>query len=953
MSSTVSQAIDPQVHARRWKTLAVLSLSLVVIGLDTTILNIALPTLQRHFNASPSALQWMLDAYLLVFSGLLLVFGTLGDRFGRKLALEIGIAVFGLASVGALLADSAAGVIGVRAAMGIGAALIMPATLSIIANVFSGEERGKAIAIWAALAAIGIGLGPLAGGLLLHWFPWWSVFLLNVPVAAAALALGARYVPESRDPSPGSFDLRGAALSTLGFTALVYGIVEAPRDGWLSAPVLTAFTVAGVLLGTFLWWERRVAEPMVDLDFFRNRRFSVGTAAVSITFFAMLGGIFAITQYLQFAHGYSAIQAGALMTPMAVGLMVGAGSSHKAVARLGTARVVATGMTGVAAALALTTLWTPHTGAGWLIAWFFGLALAMGWVMAPATDAVVGAVPAAKAGIASATNTVARMVAGALGVAIVGSLVSSLYSDDLRGSLRSAPSGATDSIGAASVVAHQLPPRAGSALLATAANSFSGAMGSGLLVAAGLSAVGGALVLAFLRRPAGRPLRVVVVGGGFGGLQAVRHLRRARAEVTLIDRRNFHLFQPLAYRVATGALSADEIAMPLRAIFKRRRDVSVVLGEVTGFDVAAQTVEVTPGAPNGERMRVPYDVLIIAAGSEYSCFGHDDWRPLAPELKSLESALDVRRRILAAFEAAEVEADPARRAARLTFAIVGAGPTGVEIAGQIAEIARDMLPHEFRRIDPSEARVLLVDEVDRVLPRYPATLSAKAERALRRLGVTVVTGRRVVGVDAGGVTLRGGDGRERRVPARTVVWAAGVQAPPVAAALAAATGADTDRVGRVIVEPDLTLPGRPEVIALGDMVRVRGRDGQLVDLPGVAPVAMQQGRYAARLIRARQRGRRKRPFLYFDKGDVATIGRARAVADLRGIHLSGPVAWVFWLGLHIYFLVGFQNRLLVLTRWAVSFVTHGRGARVVTGPASTPAESQPTQEAAELRQAAA
>jgi len=679
--------------------------------------------------------------------------------------------VFGVASVGALLADSAAGVIAVRAAMGIGAALIMPATLSIIANVFSGEERGKAIGIWAALAAIGIwaalaaigiGLGPLVGGLLLHWFAWWSVFLLNVPVAAAALALGVRYVPESRDPGPGSFDLRGAALSTLGFTALVYGIVEAPRDGWLSAPVLASFAIAGVLLGTFVWWERRIAEPMVDLGFFRNRRFSVGTAAVSITFFAMLGGIFAITQYLQFAHGYSTIQAGALMTPMAIGLMVGAGSSHKAVARLGTARVVATGMTGVAAALALTTLWTPHTGAGWLIAWFFGLTLAMGWIMAPATDAVVGAVPAAKAGIASATNTVARMVAGALGVAIVGSLVSSLYSDDLRSSLHGAPSGATDSIGAASAVAHQLPPRAGSALLATAANSFSDAMGSGLLVAAGLAALGAALVLALLRRPPGRPLRVVVVGGGFGGLKAVRHLRRARAQVTLIDRRNFHLFQPLAYQVATGALSADEIAMPLRAIFKRRRDVSVVLGEVTGFDVAAHTVEVTPGASDGERMRVPYDVLIVAAGSEYSYFGHDDWRPHAPELKSLENALDVRRRILAAFEAAEVEADPARRAARLTFAVVGAGPTGVEMAGQIAEIARDTLRHEFRRIDPGEARVLLVDEVDRVLPRYPATLSAKAERALRRLGVTVVTGRRVVGVDADGVTLRGGDGRERR-----------------------------------------------------------------------------------------------------------------------------------------------------------------------------------------------
>src|SRR3954454_9615529 len=237
------RTIDPQVHARRWKTLAVLSLSLVVIGLDTTILNIALPTLQEQFDASPSTLQWMVDAYLLVFSGLLLLFGTLGDRFGRKRALQSGVAIFGLASLVAGLAGSAAGVIAVRAAMGIGASLIMPATLSIIANVFSGEERGKAIGIWAALAAVGIGLGPLAGGLLLNWFSWWSVFLVNVPVAAVAVALGVRYVPESRDPEPGSFDLRGAALSTIGFTVLVYGIVEAPRDGWLSSAVLVSLGV--------------------------------------------------------------------------------------------------------------------------------------------------------------------------------------------------------------------------------------------------------------------------------------------------------------------------------------------------------------------------------------------------------------------------------------------------------------------------------------------------------------------------------------------------------------------------------------------------------------------------------------------------------------------------------------------------------------------------------------
>ena len=388
--------IDPIQYARRWKTLGVLSLSLVIIGLDNTILNVALPTLQDEFDASPSKLQWMVDSYLLVFAGLLLVFGTLGDRFGRKLALQAGVSIFGLASLGALVADSANEVIAVRAAMGVGAALIMPATLSIIANVFSGEERGKAIGIWAAVAAVGIGLGPLTGGLLLEWFDWSSVFMVNVPFALAALLLGIRYVPESRDPRPGSFDLLGAALSTAGFSILVYAIIEAPEHGWTSGLVLGSLAASIALLGFFVWWERRIAEPMLDLGFFRSARFSVGTAAVSTAFFALLGGIFALTQYLQFVHGYSAIEAGAIMSPMALGLMIGAGSSSKAVHKLGISRVVAVGLTGLATLLALTVLWEQDTGALLLAAWFFGLALAMGWVMAPATDAVVGAVPAAK-----------------------------------------------------------------------------------------------------------------------------------------------------------------------------------------------------------------------------------------------------------------------------------------------------------------------------------------------------------------------------------------------------------------------------------------------------------------------------------------------------------------------------------------------------------------------------
>ncbi|MCC6224204.1 MAG: MFS transporter [Thermoleophilia bacterium] len=508
MTSVTRPTIDSILYERRWMTLAVLSLSLVIIGLDNTILNVALPTLQDEFDASPSELQWLVDSYLLVFAGLLLVFGTLGDRFGRKLALQTGVSIFGLASLAALVSDSAGEVIAVRAAMGVGAALIMPATLSIITNVFTGEERGRAIAIWAALAAIGIGLGPLVGGLLLEWFEWWSVFMVNVPFAAAALLLGFRYVPESRDPRPGSFDLLGAVLSTAGFSVLVYAIIEAPERGWASGPVLGLLFASVGLLVAFVWWEHRAAEPMLDLGFFRSARFSVGTAAVSVAFFALMGGIFALTLYLQFAHGYSAIEAGAIMSPMALGMMLGAVSSSKAVGRLGTARVVAAGLIGLAALFALTVLWSPDTGELVLLGWFFGVPLAMGWVMAPATDAVMGAVSAAKSGIASATNTVARMVAGALGVAVVGSLISSLYSRDveesLTGLLPQARAVAQSSVGAASAIAAQLPPDAAADLLAATGNAFTQAMGIGLLVAAVPAAATAALVARFL--PASEPV---------------------------------------------------------------------------------------------------------------------------------------------------------------------------------------------------------------------------------------------------------------------------------------------------------------------------------------------------------------------------------------------------------------------------------------------------------------
>jgi NADH dehydrogenase len=435
--------------------------------------------------------------------------------------------------------------------------------------------------------------------------------------------------------------------------------------------------------------------------------------------------------------------------------------------------------------------------------------------------------------------------------------------------------------------------------------------------------------------------RVVIVGGGFGGLQATRGLRGARVEITLIDRRNFHLFQPLSYQVATGALSPGEVAYPLRAVFKRDRNVRVLLAEVERFDLERREVVLRPVAGLPAPEPVPYDTLIVAGGSHYSYFGHDEWSAHAAEVKSLESAVTVRSRLLAAFEAAELERDPERREEWLTFAVVGAGPTGVEMAGQIAELARDTLRGDFRSADPGSGRILLIETAARVLTGFPPSLSAKAERSLRRLGVTPVLGSTVVDVDETGVTIREADGVTRRIPARTVVWAAGVTASGLASALAELTGAEQDRAGRVTVEADLTLPGRPEVFALGDMVRVRGRDGAAITLPGVAPVAMQQGRYAAKAVRARLQGRAAPPFRYRDKGNLATIGRAAAVADIKGVKVGGFLAWMTWLIVHLFYLVGFQNRLVVLIRWSISFATRGRGARLITSPANADAAGRP------------
>jgi NADH dehydrogenase len=422
--------------------------------------------------------------------------------------------------------------------------------------------------------------------------------------------------------------------------------------------------------------------------------------------------------------------------------------------------------------------------------------------------------------------------------------------------------------------------------------------------------------------------RVVVVGGGFGGLQVVKALRGAPVEVILIDRNNYHLFQPLTYQVATGALSPDEITKPLRAIFREAPEVRVVMAEVTGFDLDDNVVFLRPGEGNLSLQAVRYDTLVVATGSNYSYFGHEDWRPYSLEVKSLAHALEARSRILSAFESAELEPDPREREGWLTFIVVGGGSTGVETAGQIAELARDTLPSDFRTLDPRAGRVLLVEHENRVLPSFPESLSRRAAQDLEELGVTVLTGRDVVGIEPDRVEIQARGRATEAMAARTVVWAAGVTASPLAAALADGARTDVDRAGRVTVEPDLALRGHPNAFAIGDMVRVRdAKDDIPRTLPGVAPVAMQQGRYVGRLIRARLTGQRPGPFRYRNKGSLATIGRSRAVADLPMTRIGGFAAWLLWLGVHLTYLIGFENRLVVLVRWSYYFFTHGRAAR--------------------------
>jgi len=416
--------------------------------------------------------------------------------------------------------------------------------------------------------------------------------------------------------------------------------------------------------------------------------------------------------------------------------------------------------------------------------------------------------------------------------------------------------------------------------------------------------------------------KVVIIGGGFGGLNAAKALKHADAEVCVVDRRNFHLFQPLLYQVATGALSPGEIAAPIRGVLRRNKNTTVLLGDVTAIDTADKKLKLADG---GE---VPYDTLIVSAGTTDNYFGHPEWAKLAPGLKSVENATAIRSQMLMAFENAERTHDPARRKAFLTFVVIGGGATGTEMSGAISEIARDILRHDFRLIDTREAEVIMVEGSPRVLSSYPEDLSKSAENQLHKLGVKTRLGIMVTAIDENGVTVKA-DGKEERIEAKTVIWGAGVKASPLGKMLGEQTGAEVDKMGRVVVEPDLSLRGHPEILVIGDLASFSHQTGK--PLPGVAQVAIQMGNYAAKLVQARLNKETMKPFSYWDKGNMATIGRAAAVAQIGKLHVSGFLAWILWLFIHLMYLVGFQNRIVVLIEWIYNYVTMNRGARLITG----------------------
>jgi EmrB/QacA subfamily drug resistance transporter len=501
--------MQTELYAKRWLALGALCLSLVVIGMDNTILNVALPTLSRDLGASASQLQWMVDSYVLVFAGLLLTMGALGDRFGRKKALNIGLTIFGLGSIASAFSGSASLLIATRALMGAGGALIMPSTLSIITNIFPTHERGRAIGIWAGVSGLGIILGPVAGGWLLEHFWWGSVFLVNVPIIAFAMIYGWRVVPDSRDPAATPLDPVGAVLSIAGLVALVYGIIEAPVNGWASGTTIVSLVIAAVLLSVFILWELRSEHPMLQMQFFENPRFSAASVSITLVFFALFGTVFLNAQYLQFVLGYTPLEAGVRVMPVAT-LIFAAPLSARLAERFGSKIIVALGLAVVAASLGLLSTVTAASGYGLIAASLAILGAGMGFTMTPATESIMGSLPLAKAGVGSAMNDTTRQVGGALGVAVLGSILASSYASSMASAVHglsaTAAGTATDSIGGAADVAGQLGGSQGSALLQASHAAFANGMGNATLLAAAVAFVGALVALFFLPSRARDPL---------------------------------------------------------------------------------------------------------------------------------------------------------------------------------------------------------------------------------------------------------------------------------------------------------------------------------------------------------------------------------------------------------------------------------------------------------------
>ncbi len=903
---------------RRWWVLGVLGTAQLMVVLDATIVNIALPSAQRTLHFSSDNRQWIVTAYALAFGSLLLLGGRIGDLFGRKWALIAGLSGFAIASAVGGAAQSFGMLTAARAVQGAFGALLAPAALSLLTTTFTeASDRARAFGVFAAIAGSGASIGLLLGGVLTQTLNWRFNMYVNLMFATVAVAGALTLVSNTRPAARPRLDIPGTVAVGAGLFALVFGFSHAQTAGW-SDRLTVGLLASGVLmLAVFVALQARVRNPLLPLRIVADRNRGASFISIGIA----SGEIFAVslflTYYLQQARGLSPITTGLAFLPMTVTVMSFAiVGLTRLQSRFGPRSLVVAGMLlGSLGSLYLARVSVDSSYAAGVLPALVVLGAGLGLVFAAAISNATFGVGPGDAGVASATVNASQQVGGSLGIALLATI-------------------------ATSATTHYLA--AGHHGSALAGRATVHGYDVGFYWAAAIFAVGAAAAGALFTRRVRKQApthRVVVVGGGFGGLQAALKLARLPVEVTLIDRRNFHLFQPLVYQVATGALSPSEISYPLRHIFRRRRNVRVMLAEATDLDLDGKRVILRAVGSEPPPRTVPFDTLIVSAGARYNYFGHSRWERSVPNLKTLEGALAIRARILAAFEAAELEPDPGRRSAWLTFAVVGGGPTGVEMAGQVAEIAREV-QGEFRSIDSADVEVVLIEAGDRVLGEFPAALSAKAKRSLERLGVNVMLGNKLVDLDERTLTVERADAPPRRIPARTVIWAAGVLASSLAEVLAERAGLEVDRARRVEVLEDLSLPGHPDVLAIGDMVRIRHGDGSSAALPGLAPVAMQEGRHAARVVRARIEGRSRRPFRYRDKGNLATIGRGLAVAEIKGIRLSGPVAWITWLLVHLWYLIGFENRFLVLTRWSFWLVTHGRGARLITGTADRSAPSR-------------